>query len=147
MAEQSGPIAVIDDGGHLTVDAKEHLENGQLTLRFHRETSQAVEFLSQAIRNSSELRIVSMAPIHGDNTEVVLDLTTPDRAANLLNQLELAFASREVRIAFSLLARALPIKGAARRCVKSRIGPRHYHGAHGDGGHPEGYGLPGLASL
>ena len=102
IAEQSGPIAVIDDGGHLTVDAKEHLENGQLTLRFHRETSQAVEFLSQALRNSSELRIVSMAPIHGDNTEVVLDLTTPDRAADLLKQLELAFATPEERIAVAL---------------------------------------------
>lgn len=104
IAKHSGPVAVIDDRGNLTVDAKEHLENGQLTLRFHRETSQAVEFLSQALRASSELRIVSMAPIHDDNTEVVLDLTTPDRAADLLNQLELALATPEERIDVAVLS-------------------------------------------
>ena len=99
IAGHHGPVAVIDHRGHLTVDGNQHLENGQLTLRFHRGTSQAVEFLSQALRASSQLRVVSMTPIHGDNTEVVLDLTTPDRAANLLNQLELAFATPEERIA------------------------------------------------
>ena len=102
IAEHSGPVVVIDDDGHLTVDANQHLKNGQLILRFHRETSQAVDFLSQALRASSDLRIVSMAPIHGDNTEVVLELTTPDRAADLLNQLKLAFATPEDRIAVAL---------------------------------------------
>ncbi len=102
IAEHSGPVAVIDHGGHLTVDATRHFENGQLTLRFHRETSQAVEFLSQALRASSHLTVVSLTPIYGDNTEVVLDVTTPDRAANLLNQLELAFSTPEERIAVAL---------------------------------------------
>ena len=96
-AEKAGPVAVIDEGGHLIVDAEERPEDGQLTLRFHSGTILAVAFLFRALRASRGLRVISMVPIRGDNTEVVLDLNTPDRAVSFLAQLRLAFATAEER--------------------------------------------------
>ena len=96
-AELAGPVAVIDEGGHLTVDTEERPEDGRLTLRFHPRTMQAVAFLFRALRASRELRVISMVPIRGDNTEVVLDLNTPDRAVSFLIQLRLVFATAEER--------------------------------------------------
>ncbi len=100
-AEKLGPIAAIDGNGHLTVDRYERPEDGRLTLRFHPDTARAVAFLFRALRASSELRVISMLPIRGDNVEAVLDLNTPDRAVSFLIQLRLVFDSAEERQAAS----------------------------------------------
>ena len=97
--EKPGPMAVIDGKGHLTVDADESPEDGRMTLRVHPDTIYAVAFLFRALRASSDLRVISMLPIRGDNVEVVLDLNTPDRAVSFLIQLSLVFATAEERMA------------------------------------------------
>ena len=96
-ADNTRPVAMIDDNGHLTVDADERPEDGRLTLRFHQGTTQAVAFLFRALRASKELRVISMLPIRGGHTEVVLDLDTADRAVSFLIQLSLVFAKAEER--------------------------------------------------
>ena len=72
-AEKTRPVAMIDDNGHLTVDADERPEDGRLTLRFHSGTTQAVAFLFRALRASKELRVISMVPIRGGRSEVVFE--------------------------------------------------------------------------
>ena len=96
-AEKIGPVAMIDDNGHLTVDADERPEDGRLTLRFHSGTTQAVAFLFRALRASKDLRVISMVPIRGGNTEVIVDLNTADRAVSFLIQLRMVFATAEER--------------------------------------------------
>ena len=96
-----GPMAVIDGNGHLTIDPYEPPEDGQLTLRIHPDTTQAVAFLFRALKASSELRVICMLPIRGDNIEVVLDLATPDRAVGFLIQLSLVFGAAEKRTALA----------------------------------------------
>ena len=98
-AETSGPVAMIDKNGNLTVDAKEPLQDGRLTLLSQQGTTQAVTFLFRALRASSGLRIVSMVPIRVDETEVVLDLGTPNGAARFLSQLRQVFVTAEERVA------------------------------------------------
>ncbi len=95
--EKLGPIAVVDGNGHLTVEPYERPEDGRLTLRFHPDTTQAVALLFRALKASSELRVISMLPIRGDNVEVVLDLNTPDRAVSCLIQFGLVFDAAENR--------------------------------------------------
>ena len=95
--EKVGPVAKIDNNGHLTVDPYERPEDGRLTLRFHLGTAQAVAFLFRALRASSQLRVISMLPTRGDSVEAVLDLNTPDRAVSFLIQLSLVFDAAEER--------------------------------------------------
>ncbi len=90
-AETSGAIVVIGSSGRLDIDGNVAPEDGLFTLRLHGGTARAVEFCIRALMTSGELKVVSMVPIPGDSTEVVLDLTTPEHAASFLDQLKMEF--------------------------------------------------------
>ena len=97
--ETSGrPIAVIGSTGCVTVATGETPTDGRVTLRIHGGTAQAVAFLSRALTAANELKVVSVAPIAGDSTDVVLNLRTTEQATSFLDQLKVVFETAEGRV-------------------------------------------------
>lgn len=92
------PVALIYKSGHLTVRAESSPEDSRLILGFNRKTTRVLAFLFRARNASSDLRIVSMEPIDEGNTEVILSLPSPERAARFLDQLKLAFPTAGERM-------------------------------------------------
>ena len=93
--EKSGPIASIDEDGHLSVESEPRAKDRRVTFRFHHGRTEAVAFLFRTLRASRRLRVISMVQLRGANTEVILDLGTPARVSRFLSQLNLAFAPVE----------------------------------------------------
>ena len=97
--EKLGPIAVVDGDGHLTAYPHQRFEDGRLTLRVHVNSAVTLAFLFRSLKASSELKVISMLPIRGDEVEVVIDLNTSERALSFLIQLDMAFSLAERRAA------------------------------------------------
>ena len=93
--EKSGPIASIDESGHLSVEAEPLAKDRRITIRFHQGTTEAVAFLFRTLRASRRLRVISMVQLRGDNTEVILDFGTPARVSRFLDHMNVTFTPAE----------------------------------------------------
>ena len=96
--EKLGSAAVVDANGHLTAYPHQRSQDGQLTLQVHVDSAVTLGFVFRSLKASSQLKVISMLPIQRDEVEVVIDLSTSERAFSFLIQLDMAFSLAEGRV-------------------------------------------------
>ena len=87
VATQVETKPLVNVQSHPLWDVGEPTPEGRVALHLHAGLVSPILFLCQAMKISQGLKIISIAPHHGDGIEMLIDLATPGRAAVFLQQL------------------------------------------------------------